>query len=155
MKEIDRIEKNIQGELPDTTKMIITIENVKNPQKVLVKAKEIMKSISQYAYKDNWPSDEEWKDILPKWFVESMTLKTDKELDEDDNQWHYESWVESMYHRAWEWYSSKIDGDKIIIVLKMLNLPYIYEQFLYIFYAQGISMSSMSDVDDIYGKSQY
>ncbi len=155
MKEIERIDHNLKGELPDTTKMVITIKNVKNAKEVLENTKEIMKLISQYAYTNTWPSDEEWKHILPKWFVESMTEKSIQEIMSTKGQWHYESWIESMYHRAWEWYSSKIEGDTIIIVLKMLNLPYIYEQFLYIFYSQGIPMSNMSDVDDVYGKSQY
>lgn len=155
MKEIERIEQNIQGQLPNSPKMIITIEKVKNPEKIMDNAKEIMKIISQYAYTNNWPSDEEWKTILPQWFVESMTKKSIEEIMKNKGQWHFESWVESMYHRAWEWYSSKIEGDKIIIVLEMLNLPYIFEQFLYIFYAQEIPMSNITDEDDIYGKTKH
>ncbi|OPC01935.1 hypothetical protein BAS10_18500 [Elizabethkingia meningoseptica] len=155
MKEIERIETNVKGEVPDTTKMVITIKNVTNPQRVLDNTKEIMKAVSQYAYTNNWPSDEEWKSILPKWFVESMTEKSIEKIMKTKGQWHYESWIESMYHRAWEWYSSKVEGNTITIVLKMLNLPYIFEQFLYIFYSQGIPMDSITDVDDIYGKTQH
>ncbi|OPC08672.1 hypothetical protein BAY01_14705 [Elizabethkingia miricola] len=155
MREIERIEKSIKGELPDTTKMVIIIKNVNNVEEVLNNAKQIMLCISKYAYRNDWPSDEEWKSILPKWFVESMTLKSEKDRDNDENLWHYESWIESMYHRAWEWYSSKIEGNTITIVLKMLNLPYIFEQFLYIFYSQGVPMSNITDKDDIYGETQH
>ncbi|WP_293915852.1 MULTISPECIES: hypothetical protein [unclassified Sphingobacterium] len=155
MKEIEGIHQSIKGELPDTTRMVITIKNVDHVEEVLNNAKEIMKCISNYAYTDNWPSDEEWKSILPKWFVESMTQKSIETIMKTKGQWHYESWIESMYHRAWEWYSSKIEGSTITIVLKMLNLPYIFEQFLYIFYSQGVPMSNITDKDDIYGETQH
>lgn len=156
MNEIEKIDKNINGEKPsDIPKMIITVKNVNDPNKVLNNAKEIMKLISQYAYTNTWPSDDEWKTILPKWFVESMTLKSIDEIMNIDGQWHFESWIESMYHRAWEWYSSKIEGNNIIIVLSLLNIPYIYEQLLYVFYSQGIPMKNISDEDDIYGETQH
>lgn len=156
MKESEKIEKNINGEVPsDFPKMIITIRNVNNPNAVLNNAKKIMSLISQYAYTNTWPSDDKWETILPKWFVESMTLKNSSDRDSDENLWHFESWVESMYHRAWEWHSSKIEGNNIIIVLALLNIPYIYEQLLYVFYAQGIPMKNISNVDDIYGETQH
>lgn len=155
MKEIDRIDNYIKGESLNDSKLVFTIRNVDNPEIVLEKAKEIMKIISQYAYTNTWLNDEEWKTTLPVWFVESMTLKTSEDRDRDDNLWHFESWIESMYHRAWEWYSSKTSDSSIEITIKLLNIPFIFEQFLYIFYAQGIPMDKMSDKDDIYGFTQY
>lgn len=155
MKELECIQNNNNGEKPDTTKMIITVKNVTNSKEVLQKTKEVMKCVSQFAYTNTWPEDEKWKEILPQWFVESMTSKSSEDRDNDDYQWHFESWIESMYHRAWEWYSCKIEGDNIIITLKMLNIPYIFEQFLYIFYSQGIEMSNITSEDDIYGQTQH
>ncbi len=114
-----------------------------------------MECISKYAYTNKWPSDEEWKSILPKWFVDSMALKSSSDRDKDDNLWHFESWIESMYNRAWEWYSSKIEGNSIVIVLSLLNIPYIFEQFLYIFYSQGVPMKNISSEDDLYGITNY
>ena len=80
-----------------------------------------------------------------------MTLKSSEDRDKDDNLWHFESWIESMYHRAWEWWSSEIDGNTLTLTLQTLNLPYIFEQFLYIFYSQGIAMKDIVVHDDIYG----
>lgn len=152
MKEIERIDKNNKGEIPEKTKMIITVSKVGNPEEVLAKTKEIMKCVSQFAFSKNWPDDKEWIKILPSWFVESMTNKSLEDIMKTKGQWHFESWVESMYHRAWVWWSSKIEKDEIIIVLETLNIPYLFEQFLYIFYAQGISMDNIKVVDDIYDK---
>ena len=135
--------------------MVIRVKNVNNPQEVLKNTKEIMECISKYAYTNKWADDNEWKTILPKWFVDSMILKSFSDRDKDDNLWHFESWIESMYHRAWEWYSSKIEGNSIIIVLNLLNIPYVFEQFLYIFYSQGIPMKNMTSEDDLYGITQH
>ena len=155
MKEIDRIENYTNGQLLNKPKLILKIRNIDNPDEVLRKTKEIMKLISQYAYTNDWPNDEEWKTILPNWFVESMTLKTSDDRNKDENLWHFESWIESMYHRAWEWYSSKVSNDSIEITIELLSIPYVFEQFLYIFYSQGIPMNNISDEDDIYGNTNY
>jgi hypothetical protein len=155
-EEIKRIEENNNGELPKKTKIIITVKNVENPTEVLTKTKEIVKIIASYGYtRKPWPTDESWKTILPLWFVESMTTKSLDEIMKTKGQWHFESWVESMANRAVVWWSSKIENNTITIVLETLNIPYIYEQFLYIFYAQGISLNNISDIDDIYGETFY
>lgn len=59
-----------------------------------------MNTISQYAYTETWPTDEEWKDLLPKWFVESIILKTSEDRDNDDNPWHFESWIDKYENES-------------------------------------------------------
>ncbi len=147
--ELKRINKNNNGEVPSTTKIIVRAKNVQNADQVLARTKEIMKCISQYAYTNTWPSDEEWKEILPKWFVQSMTLKTSEDRDKDHNLWHFESWVDNMRMRAWVWWSSKKNGDDLSFVLETLSIPYLYSPFIYILYSQGISMEDISIEDDI------
>lgn len=155
MNEIDRIANFKNSESAEGPKMKITISGVDNPEDVLQKTIEIMNAIAQYAYSNNWPEDSEWPTILPTWFVESMTLKTSEDRDNDEHLWHFESWIESMYHRAWEWYSSSVKENELEIVLKLLNIPFVFEQFLYIFYAQGIPMSSIVSNDDVYGTTEH
>ena len=148
-EELIRIEGNINGEDPGTTRLIITAKNVKKKaDDVLKNIKEIMKCISKYAYTNTWPSDEEWKNILPKWFVESMTLKTDNDLDTDDDLWHYESWIDNMRMRSWVWWSSKKQGNDLIFVLETLDIPYLYETFLYVLYSQGVAMNDIIVEDE-------
>lgn len=152
-KEIKRITNNNKGEWPKGPKILLKAHKVKEPQKVLDKAKEVMLAVSQYAYTNQWPSDEEWKTILPEWFVKSMTDKSDEDLDNDDDQWHYESWVDNIRQRSWVWWSSKIEKDTITIVLDVLDMPYLHDSLKYVFYAQRIPMSNITDEDDIYDKS--
>lgn len=148
-EELTRIEKNNNGEEPKTTKIIIRAKDVKNTDKILLNTKEIMKAISKYAYSNAWPTDDEWKNLLPKWFVESMTLKSSDDRDKDDNLWHYESWVDNMRMRAWVWWSSKKNGNDLEFVLETLSIPYLFENFIYILYSQGVLIENISVIDDI------
>lgn len=150
-EELKRIDKNTNGELlQDVPKIIITAKGVKNAQNVLKKTKEIMKSISKYAYTDSWPTDEAWKTILPKWFVESMTSKSLEEIMETPGQWHYESWIDNVRMRCWLWYSSKVENDGITIVLEPVSIPYLHDTLLYILYSQGVKMEDITVDDYIY-----
>ncbi len=148
-EELKRIEKNNNGEVPGTTQIIVRATNVRDVEKVLDSTKEIMRCVSQYAYTDIWPSDEEWKEFLPQWFVESMVLKTSKDRDEDLNLYHFESWVANVKDRAWVWWSSKVDGNNLEFVLETLSIPYLYSTFVYILYSQGVPMGNISIEDDI------
>lgn len=152
-EEIKRITNNNKGEWPNGPKILLKAHKVKEPQKVLDKTKEVMLAVSQYAYTNQWPLDEEWKTILPEWFVKSMTDKSEEDLDNDDDQWHYESWVDNIRQRSWVWWSSKIEKDTVTIVLDVLDMPYLHDSLKYVFYAQGIPMSNITDEDDIYDKS--
>jgi hypothetical protein len=147
--ELKRIEENTKGEFPEFTKIIITAKNVENAKEVLKKTKEVMKIISSYAYKNEWPSDQMWKTILPAWFVESMTLKTSKDRDNDENQYHFESWIANIKDRAWLWYSSDIKKNDLQFVLETLSTPYLFSTFIYILYCQGIMLDNIIITDDL------
>lgn len=148
--ELKRIDENNKGETTKMPKLILTIKDVKEPEMVLSKAKEIMKAVSQFAYTNTWPDDEEWKTILPLWFVESMTKKSSKDRDNDDNLWHFESWVANIKDRGWLWYSSKIEKNEITIIFELVDLPILIETMEYVFYAQGIPMQNISNIDEAY-----
>lgn len=149
-EELKRIEKNNNGELPDGPKIIIGAVHVKNPKEVMQKTKEVMAAISKYAYTNTWPSDEEWKTKLPKWFVESMTSKSLEEIMKTDGQWHYESWIDNIRMRAWVWWSSKVEEESLYIVLEALSMPYLHDSLKYILHSQGIPMENIYDRDDVY-----
>lgn len=152
-EEIKRIKNNNKGELPKGPKILLKAHHVENPQEVLDRVKEVMLAVSQFAFTNKWPSDEEWKSILPEWFVKSMT---DKDLDfimKTPGQWHYESWIDNIKQRSWVWWSSKVDDDSVTIILDVLDIPYLHDSLKYAYYAQGIPMSNITDEDDIYDKS--
>lgn len=150
LKEKDRIKRLNNGELPDTPKIIISVKNIENPKTILKKVKEITTIASKYSYSDNWPSDEEWKKNLPKWFVESMTLKTSEDRDIDENLWHFESFIANLKDRFWLWYSSKLESDSFYVVLEAISAPYLHDTLVYMIYSQGVPMENIDVKDDFY-----
>lgn len=149
-EELKRIDKNINGEQPKGPKILITARNLNNPEEVLNNTKTVMKVISKYAYTNSWPNNEEWKEILPKSFVESMTLKTTEDRDKDENLWHFESWVDNIRQRFWVWWSSKMEKNSVCFVFEAISIPYLYDSFIYILYSQGIPIENIIVEDDVY-----
>ncbi len=152
-EEIKRIKNNNKGELPKGPKILLKAHRVENPQEVLGKVKEVMLAVSQFAFTNKWPSSEEWKSILPEWFVKSMTEKDLDFIMKTPGQWHYESWIDNIKQRSWVWWSSKVDNDSVTIILDVLDIPYLHDSLKYVYYVQGIPMSNITDEDDIYDKS--
>jgi hypothetical protein len=149
-EELKRIDNNNNGELPKGSKIVITASGIANPQEVLDNTKIIMKSISKYAYTNNWPTDKEWKTILPKWFVDSMVLRSAEDRDKNKDLWHFESWIDNIRQRFWVYWSSKADKNSIQFVLEAVSIPYLHDTFVNILYSQGIPMKNISVEDDIY-----
>lgn len=149
-EELKRIEENKEGQIPKGPKIIITAKGINNPTEILENTMEIIKNISEHAHPKKWPSDEEWKSILPLWFVESMTAKSSEDRDKDPNLWHFESWIDNIRQRFWVWYSSKIEENSIIIVLEALSIPYLHDTLVYILYSQGIPINNINIEDDVY-----
>ncbi|NMH28449.1 hypothetical protein [Flavobacterium silvaticum] len=147
--EIKNINENINGEIPKGTKIIVQVKNVDEPEKIVRNTKEIMLKISNFAYTNEWPTDKEWKVILPEWFVKSMTDKSLEEIMKTKGQWHFESWISNIKDRAWIWHSSKIEERGIKFVLETLSYPYLQGTFLYILFSQGISMAHIEVIDDL------
>lgn len=149
--ELKRIKNNTKGELPtDIPKIVITVMDIDNPKEILDNVKAIMIIISDYAYTNSWPSEAEWEKLLPRWFVESMTLKKPLDRDKDENLWHFESWIDNIKMRQWLWYSSKADKDSITIVLEALSIPYLFDSLVYTLYSQGIPIENIDVKDDVY-----
>lgn len=78
-----------------------------------------------------------------------MTLKPLEEIITKKGQWHYESWIDNIRMRAWVWWSSKKENNNLEFVLETLSFPYLFENFIYILYSQGIPMENISFEDDI------
>src|SRR5690606_20146071 len=68
--------------------------------------------------KTAWPSDEEWQNCLPPWFIATFEERTLEEIRKMEVQeleenvwllWDYGSWLDAMRLRGWEWWSSLCD----------------------------------------------
>lgn len=95
----------------------------------------------------SWPSLDEWKNILPTWFVKSFIILTQDEAGAllkatPKNHWHQlpweiESWLDAVQSRGWEWHSYQTDHNKARIELILNDWPASLEAFEWIVKTSG------------------
>lgn len=102
----------------------------------------ILEKIIKYTYKDKWPSDDEWKEILPKDFVNFCHSYTLSDVLKSDDLWHFESWVDAIRNRGWLWHSSLKNEKIITIILDVQSFPYHIEAFEFLLYYLGIEKNN-------------
>ncbi len=139
MTELNRIDNNINGELPKENYNIVIVENIINPKEELAQFKKTIqvflnhKELSIYSIT--------WEKLLPKPLV-AFT----KQLDNED--YHKDDLLfpsidiliyNLRYLRTWEWYSSQLTetGFKLIVNGGFKT------QFLQMLHHQGISHSNL------------
>ncbi len=116
MTEIERIETNINGELPSKDYEFIIVENIKEPEKALEIYKQSMLAILKN--KDLHEEDIKWGKLLPKEVV-AFTNQLEEEDYKDELLSHIPAMVHSVVNiKDWEWYSSQLyeDGFEVIIL---------------------------------------
>lgn len=110
-----------------------------NADYVLKRAREVM-SIVAATDKDKWPSDGEWIQLLPKWFMAQCPPKPSEELiarmlalpSEERGRlehrfWSVDSWVYWFQpdNRHWYWWDAAvIDENTIVIALEVTEWPF-------------------------------
>lgn len=102
----------------------------------LQRIKEIIKIIG--TVKENrkdWPTTEEWKNILPSWLLKAFRPEyTKAEIEKllKDKQpragWSLEDWEFYIKDKVWEWWDGKAKDNKLIIEILVDGHPFsIYE----------------------------
>lgn len=131
MTELERIENNIQGELPeDNVYEIIKIKGVQNPEDELNTFKSFIKTFLENKHLDR--KDLKWNELLPQ-----KVIKFTEQLKEEDYFDELVSHISLMINdlkrvREWEWYSSKLtdDGFEVVVngIFRGVFLPIIHHQ---------------------------
>ena len=141
--------------------MIFKISCTNNAQLVLQKCKEIMQLIL-YHQTENWPSEEKWYKLLPKWFVDVCSPETTSEEDEEylakwrqlspqeqmlleESPWSVMEWVswfepndDPYNQRYWFWWDAFIvDPDTLIIAVTIIDLSIPYGSLFWLLKASG------------------
>lgn len=143
MIESDYIQENNAGEL-NTNELVLQFSITTSDSAFhLARVKEVVLSISKYN-EDNWPNDQQWERILPKWFVEKIKSHSLDELNDNSTLlWDYGSWLDAMKFRGWQWLSSKIYIDKFIINLVPLTSPFSVNPIEYVIFESGVGLSKI------------
>jgi hypothetical protein len=139
--EAERIQQNVNGERPPFPTLKVVAKCQGNAAASLRRVMEVMGIVSKQDSR-HWPSDEEWRALLPKWFVEPFLKRTLEEIlaDESETLWDYQAWLEAMRLRGWEWWSSLPPSQDVWeAFLAALELPYGIGPFEYLVLASGAS----------------
>ncbi|MHB1117842.1 hypothetical protein [Sideroxydans sp.] len=94
-----------------------------------------------------WPADDYWKAELPSWLVESMPELSQEDCVKLMNAtprdkwstlpWQFDSWLDAIRERGWEWWGYEFIGQKMRIVLYITSIPPRVEAFKQILQAAG------------------
>lgn len=146
-EEQKRIRDYIMGELPLKGSYLFFRTNTENPFEKLSLVKDVLSVVSQFN-EDNWPSDEQWDLLLPKWFLFKIKSHSLEEITKNSTLlWDYGSWLDAMKYRGWEWYSSKIDISGFTIILEPHTYPFSVNPFEYIIFETGVALGNISFED--------
>lgn len=127
---------------------------------VLTKAKSVLRCVDKAAL-ENWPSEEEWAEILPDWFVAACApemsraqaeewLASWKRLSKDEQarvelekDWSLADWLYWMEpaNREWFWWDTKSadDVDHILVAIEVDGWPFPWGALRWLFKACGAS----------------
>lgn len=108
--ERQRVSGNVDGEAPPPVCVRVVGRCPAGAAESLERVKEVMEVVAAQAH-DSWPEQARWRQLLPTWFVELFENLSLDEILADESLWHFESWVEAMRLRGWEWWSSKLEDD--------------------------------------------
>lgn len=139
MTELERIEKNVNGEIPKGKYDILRVEDLDNPLEVL----EIFKqSIDVFLRNKHFNyKDKKWEQLFPQKIVKFVKQLDDNDFSNDDLLSDIDLMVYSLNEKKkWEWYSSQIIGDKIEIYFE----GDFRGNFTELIHCQGIPLSKIT-----------
>jgi hypothetical protein len=146
--EPDRINQNVGGEHPPFLTLKVVAKYLRNAQVGLDRVKQVMEIVSIQDARQ-WPSDSEWQNLLPRWFVEPFQNRDLEDIlaDDSESSWDYGSWLDAMRRRGWEWWSSLPPSeDQWEGFLAAFDTPYGIGPFEYLVLASGASHVEVTEL---------
>lgn len=142
--ELHRIKANDSGgEVASSS--IRVIANCIDADRSLERVKEVMCLVAGESDAGTWPTDEEWAQKLPLWFIEPFEGRTTEMLWGDDDLWDFESWLDAMRQRGWEWWSSRCKGNQWSAILIRQEYVYSIDPLIYLAKASGASSIEVTE----------
>jgi hypothetical protein len=109
----------------------------------LERVKEVIRLVAASA--SIWPTDDEWLQALPAWFIEPFGGRTIEEVLGDDTLWDFGSWLDAMRQRGWQWWSSTCEGTQWSAILSRHEDVYSIEPLIYLARQSGASSVEVTE----------
>ncbi len=126
-----------------------------NAEQVIGNAKEVLIAINR-ASTENWPTDAEWREILPDWFVDrcspelsqkeaELELERRRKLSPElrtqaAEEWSLLNWLYwfEPKNRHWYWWdATPLDDDRLILATEVDEWPFPWGSLSWLFRASG------------------
>jgi hypothetical protein len=95
--------------------------------------------------KKAWPTDEQWEQLLPPWFIETFKGYTVQEIHDSGWRWDYGSWLDSMRDRVWQWWGYWRDDGSLTVQLQLASWPYSMGPLEYLAKVAGGQLTIIED----------
>src|SRR6266436_6635572 len=94
---------------------------------------------------ETWPTDEQWEQLLPSWFVETFKGYTPQEIHQSGWRWDYGSWLDSMKERVWQWWGYQQEDGILTVQLQLDSWPYSIGALKYLARVAGGQLAVIED----------
>ncbi len=129
----------------------------------LEKVRESLRIVNAESRGD-WPTEEHWRRVLPKWFLDQCAKERtkaeadawlarwkklsmrEKEEEERDKKWSLRNWLYWMNpdQRAWYWWDAVVVTDsKLLVAIEVEGWPFPWGAFTWLFRAAGAAEVSL------------
>lgn len=153
--ELNRLKWYTAGEVPPGPAWKIVADLGNEPEVCFKKVMDVIEKILTTS-RESWPDADNWKVMLPGWFLEatqeftqaeySELLSKTSEDDWDTLPWDFESWLNAIHVRDWQWWSYIRNEGNLEIQLTLTGWPAHLEAFEHILEAAGANISSSREV---------
>ena len=143
LDEIQRIDANLSGEESPAVRVSLRGE-CQAPDETLAKVRSVMKVVASNS-SASWPTDAEWEALLPAWFVSYTKRHTTEQILADFRLCHWEAWLDTLKERDWDWWSSELLPNGLLIYLCAKSWPYQVGPLVYLMYACGATVVEVKD----------
>lgn len=108
------------------------VELGEDPDDTLSRVLAVIHEIAKHG-RDEWPSDDEWRTVLPDWLKQQLPELTREETERlmattpreqwDKLPWEFGSWLDAVRDRGWKWWGYKQRGNTATLVLHIAMFP--------------------------------
>lgn len=145
-KELERIDLNNQVDFMPANPWEFDVDLGTNSGDSMRKILTIASAVAKRSA-ENWPSDDDWRSIFPDWLKHAIPELSKEQADKlladtpreqwDSLPWDFLSWLDALRERGWRWWSYKIGGSTVTIVLHIAMFPERIDAFRELLRAAG------------------
>jgi hypothetical protein len=136
-QELRHLSAGGAGEAPPDELDELVVSCPGGAERVLAGAREVLKVVLGRPAA-SWPGVDEWKRLLPAWFVSACV--DDREVrDCVLDRWSLRAWIYWFQpdQRQWRWWDARAEGDRLQIWLLVRERPYLRGALGWLFQAAG------------------